>query len=740
MATLSRYILCTLAVLALVAGGVCSAGAAPTFDREVMSVLAKAGCNMGTCHGNLNGKGGFKLSLRGFDPSFDFSSITRSQIARRVNPAEPEASLLLLKATMTVPHEGGKRFDVDDPEYKLLRDWISAGADRVADVPAVKRLSVEPRDIVLTDPQDSVTLKVTAEFQDGTRADVARIAVYEPAEPVVDVSKDGRITRRDFAQTVVVVRYLEQQVPVRVAFIPRSDNFRWSAPAPVNFIDEQIFARLKQLRINPSAICDDVTYLRRATLDLTGLLPTAAEAKAFLGDERSDKRARLIDEILERPAYAEFWSQKWADLLRVEEKTLDRKGVEAFNAWLRSCVATNKPIDEFVRELVSARGSSYSSPASNYYRAMRTTDMRAESTAQIFLGVRLQCARCHNHPFDQWTQDDYYGWGNLFARVDYEVLENRRRDQNDKHEFDGEQIVWMKSTGDFPHPSGRVIPSRFLANDVKPVGKQRDRLEALSGWLTSSRNERFATVQANRIWFHLMGKGLVHPIDDFRVTNPASHPELLARLSRELVEHHFDAQHMIRTIMLSNVYQLSAEPNLTNASDEQGFSHAKPRRLSAEQLSDAVSQVLEEPVSFNGYPLGIRAGQIPGVRAFRFRDQAPSNGDRFLTVFGKPPRLQSCECERTADSTLAQAFELVSGSLMNELLVRSGNCIGRLLDAGKTDREILQTLYWTALSRQPSGEELNAGSRVISTSNDRRRALEDIAWSLMNSNEFLLRR
>jgi hypothetical protein len=737
MATLSRLILCIVVLSSALVG---SAKTAPTFDREVMSVLAKAGCNMGTCHGNLNGKGGFKLSLRGADPSFDFRSITRGQSARRINSAEPDASLLLLKATMAVPHEGGKRFDATDPEYRLLRDWITAGAERTADVSPVKQLHVEPRDVVLTDPQQSIALRVAAEFQDGTRSDVGRLAVYEPAEPVVDVSKDGQITRRDFAQTVVVVRYLDQQVPVRVAFIPRRDDFVWSGPKPTNFVDEQIFDRLKQLRINPSAVCDDVTFLRRATLDLTGLLPTAAEARAFVADSRPDKRARLIEEIFERPAYADCWSQKWADLLRVEEKTLDRKGVETFHAWLRSSVAANKPVDEFVRELVNARGSSYSSPAANYYRAMRTTDMRAESTAQLFLGVRLQCARCHNHPFDQWTQDDYYGWGNLFARVDYEVLQNRRRDKNDSHEFDGEQIVWMKSSGDFAHPAGRVVPSRFLAADAKPVGKQRDRLEALATWLTGSKNRRFAEAQANRIWFHLMGKGLVHPIDDFRVTNPPSHPELMAALAREFVEHQFDAQHLIRTIMLSNTYQFAADANASNQSDEQGFSHAKPRRLSAEQLADAVSQALDEPVAFNGYPLGIRAGQIPGVHAVRMREQTPSHGDRFLSVFGKPPRLQACECERTADSTLAQAFELVSGSLMNELLGRPNNRIGRLMQAGRSDAEIIHQLYWATLSHPPRAEELAVASRLVNSSSDRRRAIEDLAWSLMNSNEFLLRK
>ncbi len=730
---------CLLSVVLLVMSAA-SSRADVTFDRDIMAVLAKAGCNMGTCHGNLNGKGGFKLSLRGADPSFDYASLTRGLGSRRMNRTEPDASLLLLKPIMQVPHEGGRRFEVDSPEYRLLREWIAAGAPRQSRVPKLKELRAEPTDVVLTDPTKEVRVRVTATYEDGSQADVSRLAVYEPAESVFDVSVEGVVTRRDFAQSVVVVRYLDQQVPVRVAFIPQRSGFQWQAPSPVNLVDEHVFKRLQQLTINPSDVCDDLTFLRRATLDLTGQLPLPRAARAFVASKNSDKRAKLVDELLDSGGYADFWAMKWADLLRIEEKTLDRKGVEAFHAWVRNSVATNRPFDEFAREIVGGRGSSYDTPASNYYRAMRETDMRAESSAQLFLGIRLQCAKCHNHPFDQWTQDDYYGWGNVFARVDYEVLVNDRRDKNDKHEFNGEQIVWQKRDGDFTHPDGRVIAPRFLASTGNRKAASRDRLASLADWLTSPANRRFAEVQVNRVWFNLMGRGLVDPIDDFRSTNPASHPELLAELTTEFIERRFDTQWLIRTIMASRTYQLSSEPNATNLADNRNFSHAHPRRLTAEQLADAISQVLEVPLDYDGYPRGTRAIQLPGVRGLRSKQIRPDDGMQFLAVFGKPPRLQACECERNNETTLAQTFQLVSGPLLNELLGREKNEIGKLLAANKTPQEITNSLYESALSRTPTEAERTAINRLLVETNNPRRVYEDLVWSLLNSHEFLLRR
>ncbi len=718
------------------------AAAEVSFRNDVMAVLSKAGCNMGVCHGNKHGKGGFKLSLRGQDPDFDYDALCRSQSARRLNLLNPTLSLALLKPTMQVAHEGGRRFAVGSLGYQLVRRWIAEGMPRDgANVPWLTGLVVTPADTILTDPIDRIQLHVVAEFSDGGRRDVTNLAVYEAASPLVDIKPDGLIQRRKLGETTVSVRFLNRQLSIRVAFIPARPDFVWSGPTPSNFIDEHVFTKLRRLRMNPSDVCDDTVFLRRAYLDLLGLLPTAREARQFLRDRRADKRARLIDELLQRPEFADFWAQKWSDLLRNEEKTLDRKGVQHFYAWIRHGIARGKPLDQFVRELVASRGSTYSNPASNYYRAMRDPLMRAESTAQLFLGVRLQCAKCHNHPFDRWTQNDYYSWANLFARVDYEVLENRRRDRNDKHEFDGEQIVYMKREGDVTHPGlGKSVAPRFLGAQPATVSSRADRLEQLADWLVNPNNKRFAQSQANRIWFNLMGRGIVDPIDDFRSTNLPANPRLLDALSDELVGNKFDLRHLIRVIMNSQVYQLSIVPNESNRDDETNFSHAIVRRLSAEQMADAISQVTGAAIEFNGYPAGMRAGQLPGVRAVRLRDQSPSQGDRFLKLFGKPPRLQSCECERTEATTLNQAFELVSGPLVNELLTRPDNRLSQLLKSGRPNYEIVEELYWTALSRPPSNSERIAAIRILEVGEDQRLALEDITWCLVNSIAFVFRR
>lgn len=728
-----------------------------SFRNDVMAVLSKAGCNMGVCHGNKNGKAGFKLSLRGQNPAFDYEILSRDLSGRRTNPMDPERSLILLKPTMQVPHEGGRRFDVDSKEYRILRRWIAAGLPTDgADTPHVKQLSVTPTERIAFDPVEDFPIQVEATFSDGKTIDVTDLAVYETSNQLISVSNDGVVSRNNMGESTFTVRFLEQQVPVRVAFLPARPDFQWRGPEPANFIDEQIFAKLEKLRINPSEVCDGVVFMRRAYLDLLGILPTADESRAFIADTNSNKRSELIDRLLDRPEFADFWAQKWSDLLRNEEKTLDRKGVQNFYSWIRLGIAKNKPLDQFVQELIASRGSTYAFPEANYYRAMRDPLMRAESTAQLFLGIRLQCAKCHNHPFDVWTQDDYYGWANLFSRVEYEVLENRRRDRNDNHEFAGEQVVYMLPKGEVEHPStGKPVHPRLLGAEGTEVSDEADRLFQLAEWIAGPDNPRFAESQVNRIWFNLMGRGIVDPIDDFRSTNPATHPQLLESLAADFVNHGFDRRQLIRTIMNSKAYQLSSIPNESNAVDTDNYSHALPRRLTAEQLCDAISQAAGTPIAFNGYPLGIRAGEIPGVRAVRFRDESPSSGDQFLTLFGKPPRLESCECERSDESTLSQAFQLISGPFVNELLTAEDNRIEQLLDAEKTHAEIVDELYWTCLSRPPSQRELEGmvahlaaagssaaaqASEITSASAAQRRALEDIVWGLLNSNEFVLRR
>jgi Protein of unknown function (DUF1553)/Protein of unknown function (DUF1549) len=711
-----------------------------SFRNDVMAVLSKAGCNQGACHGNQNGKNGFKLSLRGDDPAFDFASLTRDTLGRRTNALEPAESLLLLKPTGAIPHEGGKRFGVESPEYAILSRWINDGSPPdPPDAPVLKKIEVTPTNKVVLEPVDRVRIRVRARFSDGRVRDVSRLAVYETSNQVATVTPAGEVQRQELGETTILVRYLDRRAPVQLAFVPARPGFVWHETPESNYIDHHVFAKLRSLRMLPSALCSDNVFLRRAYVDALGVLPTAEETRAFLADARSDKRSRLIDALLERSEFADFWALKWSDLLRNEEKLLDAKGVQVFHHWIRQSIAEGQPLNEFAHELVAARGSTYGNPPANFYRALRDPQTRAEAVAQVFLGIRLQCARCHNHPFDSWTQDDYHSLGAFFARVDYEIIENKRRDRFDKHEFDGEQIVWTSRAGEVKNPrTGETMAPRFLGS-VAPVSSARDRLQALADWIANPGNPFFARAQANRIWYHLMGRGIVEPNDDFRASNPPSNGPLLEALAQDFIAHHFDLRHLVRTIMNSRTYQLSAAPNETNVLDEANFSHAIVRPIQAEPLLDALIQVTGVPMKFNGYPLGIRAAQLPGVRPARQRDRAPTEGEQFLRRFGKPERLLSCECERSDDTTLEQAFQLLTGGVVNQQLSAPDNRLGRLLAGGKSNREIVEAFYLAALNRFPEPQELNAAC-AMERSPNRRAALEDVVWGLVNAKEFLLRR
>lgn len=720
-----------------------AAGDAPSFRTEVMAVLSKAGCNQGTCHGNKNGKGGFTLSLRGEDWRRDYDTLTRQDAGRRVNRFEPAQSLLLLKPSMAVPHEGGRRFRPDDRPYRILHDWIAAGMPAESDAPVPVSLEVTPTDTYLNAPQNSVPIKASAVLPDGTRQDVTDLAVFEPSNLLAQIASDGTVTLSAPGEVTVTVRYLEHQVPVRLALVPDRPDFGWSAPVPANFIDELVFAKLRRLKVNPSPLCDDATFARRAYLDLLGLLPTADEARAFVADSSPDKRARLVDQLLGRPEFATFWGLKWADLLRAEEKTLDEKGIKVYVEWIRQSIADNKSLDAFARELVGARGSTYEVPPANFYRAMRDPIMRAESVAQLFLGTRLQCAKCHNHPFDRWTQADYYGWANNFSQIEYDIKENKRRDENDKHEFVGEQIVILDpKQKPVEHPdTGEAIPPRFLDATGKAPDPDGDRLEQLAAWLTSPDNPQFARTLANRIWADLIGRGIVDPIDDFRATNPPTNPELLDALSSDLVAHGYDLRHGIRTVMASNVYQFTSETTPTNADDDANFSHAAVRRLSAEQLLDAMAQVTGASVEFANQEPGTRAAELIGVSSISGgRRSGRSPADQFLKMFGKPPRLTPCECERTEETTLAQTFRLTSGDFVDGLLKSDQNRLAGMTASSLTPDQMIDDLYWSALTRGPTDEERQAAVAHVSGADDRRAALQDVTWALLNSAEFLLRR
>jgi hypothetical protein len=699
--------------------------------------------------------------------------------------AEPGRSLLLLKATAQVAHQGGQRFTGDSLEYRLLERWIAqgcpparssagpspnssgnasgsssarassaptadaaaSGAAAVSSSPPVTLigLDVEPLEAVVVAPRDRVPLMATARFSDGSRRDVTHLISCETSNLVTRVDSLGSAVRESFGESTIVVRYLDRQVAVRVAFLPDRPAANLRAFSPRSPLDVQWRERWERLRVQPAPAADLATLVRRLSLDLLGVLPDGDDAREFVGaaTESPDSLERLVDRMLARPEFADRWALAWSDVLRVEEKALDSKGVERFHGWIRDGIARGKPLDQFVRELIVARGSTYESPAANFYRSLRDPIARAETVGRLFQGVRLQCAQCHNHPFDRWTQDDYYQWTALFARVDYEIVENQRKDKLDKHEFVGDQIVRVLDVGEVRNPrTGEDAAPRFLGADTPEMEPNADRREPLAEWLTSPANAAFARTQANFLWYHLMGRGLVEPVDDLRPTNPAAHPGVLDYLAAKLVRDRFDLRSLVREVALSSVYRLSAEPNETTRDDDSLFARALVRRWPAEVLLDAQSLVVGMPVEFGGYSQRIRAGQMPGVRRGRDRDKKTAEGDRFLATFGKPQRLLACACERSDETTLKQALALLSdGDLQQRLESPQGRLEGWLRATSMPDSWV-ESLYWTALSRGPTAAERERALRWLGeAANDAERAVvfRDLAWALLNSKEFLFR-
>jgi len=742
------------------------------FDIEVEAVLAKAGCNMGACHGNLNGKGGFRLSLRGQSPNDDYQWLMKEYSRRRLNLLEPAQSLILLKPISAVSHQGGTRFRTDSLEYSILSRWLKAGAPGPDENEVkVTNLVVLPEDSVVRAPRDSVQLQVMAQFSDGSTADVTSLAVYEPSNLVAEVSAGGLVHRLKDGESTIGVRFLNNQLAIRVAFMPRTSRKRIRFPETVNYVDELVFEKLRKLGIQPAELTNASEFIRRAFLDALGILPTGEEAKAFVDDSNLNKRAILIDSLLDRPEFSDRWALVWSDLLRNEEKVLDSQGVEVYHRWIRNSFEQRKPLDQFVRELIVATGSTYEVPTTNYWRANRTPDVRAETTARTFLGIRLQCAKCHNHPFDRWTQDDYYDWATLFSGIQYEeVGDNKRSDKFDKNEFVGEQIVKYAFQEEYTNARTKSPASpRFLGNATQAEDAEEDRLNALAKWVTSAENQWFVRSQVNRIWYHVMGRGLVEPVDDLRVTNPPVNPALLNALSQAFVDSGFDVRALVRQIMVSTTYQLSSQPNATNGNDQQNFSRAIVKRLDAEVLLDAQNQAIGLPAKFNGYELGIRAGQIPGVRKIKWRKEAPSSGDLFLATFGKPDRMMACECERSNETTLNQVFFLVSDKGIGERMNESESQVRQLAESEISDAELVKLIYWRTLSRAPGraelvfatnyladAEGLSTASAVVSKGRRKERVevtsldlmlrteerlenVQDLTWALLNAKEFLFR-
>ncbi len=702
-----------------------------SFRLDLSPLLSKAGCNMGACHGNINGKGGFKLSLRGDDPSFDLAMITRDTQGRRVDVANPLQSLVFLKPTGLLPHEGGLRFSPGSTEAETLLGWVANGSgDDLGIAPIVKSIDVYPVERVLAAPSVSQQLVVTATFSDGTKRDVSRQSTYDVHDPTkASVSVDGRVSMTGPGETAVAMRYGSCRAVSRLAFVADRPDFTFRQPPIRNAIDSALFTKLSALKIQASPLATEPVFLRRAYLDAIGVLPSVDEARAFLANTDPEKRTKLIERLIARPEFADFWALKWADLLRNEEKTMGEKGVWIYQRWLRDQISRDLPLDEFARQVVATVGSTYSNPAASFHRTNRDPMTSAETVSQVFLGVRLQCARCHNHPFDVWTQNDYFGLAAYFSNVRRKQVNNIRFDALDTHEINGDEIIYLSGRPELAQPrTGEMMAPTPLHGPKRNLDKSVDALDDLANWLTRD-NPQFAQNMANRVWFHLLGRGLVEPVDDFRESNPPSNPAILSAITAEFVKNDFQLKPLVAFIMNSTAYGLSATPDATNANDEINFARAAVKLLPAEVLLDAVAIALDQRDNFEDAPRVARASQLPGARM----------GGQFLKVFGKPDRLLTCECERSESTTLAQAFQLINGAAIRDKLESKDNRIGRLLDAGKSDEEILTELSLATLAELPTSSRRESLLGFVSAATDRRKAWEDVAWALINSKEFLLR-
>jgi hypothetical protein len=705
-----------------------------SFRADIVPLLSKAGCNAGTCHGNFKGKEGFRLSLRGEDPAFDFQILTHEVYGRRVDRVAPAESLIFRKPTGTVPHEGGLRFNRHSSEAVSLLRWIASGArDDVASASGVRSFSVFPSERISAPGSMVQQLVVTAELDDGTTRDVTRQAAYELSDPTGALVTEGGLVRaRGPCETVVAVRYMNGRGTSRLAFLAEEPGFVWNGPAKFSHpVDTLVFARLKALRKNSSGLASDTVFLRRAYLDSIGRLPEAAETRSFLDDRDPAKREHQIDRLVARPEFADFWALKWADVLRNEEKTMGEKGAWVLERWLRDQIARDMPLDELVRRIVAGLGSTWQNPPSSFYRTNRDPMTAAESVSQVFLGLRLQCARCHNHPFDVWTQDDYYGLAAYFANIARKQINNVRKDKFDTHEINGDEVIYLAGLPKLRHPrSGALIGPRWLEHEARTVthNPAHTALEELADRLTCE-NRQFSRNMANRIWFHLFGRGIVEPPDDFRASNPPSNPALLEALSDYFEANGKRLKPLVAWIMKSRTYQQNAAPDRSNASDEANFARASVRLLPAEVLLDAISQVAGYPETFPRAPRWLRAAQLPGAAI----------GASFLKTFGKPDRLLTCECERSESTTLAQAFQMISGETVRRKLEARDNRIGQSLAAGVSDSELMSEIYLAALCRQPAEAERAALLAHLKKAPARRKAWEDILWALLSSKEFLLR-
>jgi len=692
------------------------------FRQDVIPAFSQAGCNMGACHGTPTGKGGFRLSLRGYLPDQDYATLSRDSAGRRINPLAADSSLVLSKPLGLIAHEGGLRLSRSSKTYEFIRDWIAEGARDDGSPPAAVRLEIAPGARVLNAPARTQQVAVVVHRADGSSRDVTPICYYNSSNPeVADVDADGHVTFKTRGEVAIIAHYLDLVANVRLTHLVEVPGFRAAEVPTDNAIDRAVFAKLNRMRIAPSDPCTDREFVRRATLDAIGLLPTPAEVEAFLGDDPKLRRAHLVDRLIAGPEFNDFWAMKFADILRANGRLIQAKGANVFTRWIKASLERGVPMDEFVRALLTADGSSFGNPAANYYRISRDPEGSVEATAQLFLGVRIQCAKCHNHPFERWTQDDYYGFAAFFSRV-------RRKPGS----LPDDEVIYASDSGEVNQPrTGRTMKPKALGGPVLDGDGPGagDRRERLAAWLTRGDNPFFARSLANRVWFHLMGRGIVEPVDDFRDSNPAANDELLDALTAGFVASRFDLKALVRSILTSRTYALSSRTNEGNADDVLYSSHAATRLLPAEVLLDAISTFTGTSTSFDGLPEGTRATQI--------LDGKTENP--FLKTFGRPARELACECERESDSNLSQALQLIGGTTVNNKLRDDKGRMAALARSGKPPQAIVRELYEVALGRGPNAIEESAATRHLEAGKDRRQAIEDLGWVLINSKEFLFR-
>jgi hypothetical protein len=692
-----------------------------SFPNQITPLFTKYTCNGGGCHGKSGGQNGFRLSLLGFEPKEDYEYLVKEGRGRRLFPAAPDQSLLLQKATARLPHGGGQRIEPDSPAYRLLRRWIEQGLPYGSDSDAkVTHIEVLPTERLM-ERDGTQQIVAIAHYSDGSTEDVTRTTQFDSNDTeMAEVSPTGLVHVSQLTGSVAVMARYLGHVAVFRGTVPLGLETENMPPAR-NFIDELVDAKLKALGLPPSAVCDDATFVRRVTIDIAGRLPTSAESEQFFRESSPIKRQNLVRSLVDSTDYADYFANKWAAVLRNKRRLdAEKRATFAFHEWIRDSLNENKPYDKIVREIITATGTPGQSPAAGWYREVKDASAQLEDTAQLFLGLRIQCARCHHHPFEKWSQQDYYSFAAFFGQVG----RKRGAAPNEDRIFHKVGLATAKNpkTGESVKPSGLGTEPLEIAPEVDPR-------QALADWMASPTNPFFACSLVNRYWKHFFGRGLVDPEDDMRVTNPASNPELLDALAKDFVDHGFDLKHLVRTICTSTTYQLSAEPNDWNQDDKQNFSRFYPKRLNAEVLLDAIDQVTGTQTTFTGVPVGTRAVQLPDTGFNSY----------FLTVFGRPEASSACECERSSEANLAQSLHLLNSSeIQSKLTAASGNAARLAGDKSRSSEEKIRELYELAFSRQPTSDETSiATAHVHKHEQDPKRAYEDIVWALINTKEFL---